>query len=335
MALSYKAVIQSKTTRFVVGSGKAIFHVHQGILNHYGLFLEERDDTNCVRLSNVYADTFSRFIEFLYTGDYATAEPDVAVIEIPDDEAVVSIDDETPPSSHGDEVPECEEVASEPHLGEEPVLQPGLFWDSFGMSAKKKKKQQKKSCRNDEFGIFMDESIEPIPEPVPEPKPTRFSPFKMSKTKPDPWQEFLEMSCGKQPPLEKLHMSAEQNRTSPHLDYSPVFLCHARLHTLAEHYDLEALQKLSLHKLHQILVNFEPIRERASDIGALLQYAYCNEASDDDHQAENKTELQKLVICYVCCKIDQIKEDETFKSVVSGRNNASWDLLEKMMKRLS
>ncbi|KAF7193206.1 hypothetical protein HII31_05432 [Pseudocercospora fuligena] len=330
MPVLYREVTQSRTTKFVVGPGKAIFHVHQGILNHYRLFLEDRD-MNVVRLSTAYADTFSRFIELLYTGDYATAEPRVAVVEIPDDESVVSISDETPPSSHGGEVLECEEVAPEP-LREEPVVQPGWGWDSFDVSAKKKKKKEKKSRSNDDF--MVQEAVEPIPEPPPAPAPGIFSPFKSSKTKPDPWQDFIQMPCGKRTASEKPQISAEHTKTSAHLDYSPVFLCHARLHTLTKQYDLEGLQKLSLYKLHQTLVHFELIRERVSDVTALLGYAYCHETSDDDEEVENKTELQKMVISYVCCKINEIKDDEIFRSVMAGRNNASLDLLGQMMKRL-
>ena len=59
-------------------------------------------------------------------------------------------------------------------------------------------------------------------------------------------------------------------------DYSPVFLCHARLYVLAEKYDIEALKASTLHKLHKTLCCYSPYEARNGDIVELARYAYQN-----------------------------------------------------------
>lgn len=64
-------------------------------------------------------------------------------------------------------------------------------------------------------------------------------------------------------------------------DYTKVFLCHARLYTLADMYDVQSLKRLSSHKLVEIIYRFKMFPGRIGDITTLISYVFKNTTLSD------------------------------------------------------
>lgn len=64
-------------------------------------------------------------------------------------------------------------------------------------------------------------------------------------------------------------------------DYTPVFLGHAQLYVFAEKWGITSLKTLTLSKLHKTLATFTLYARRRTDIVELLRFAYSNEHTPD------------------------------------------------------
>lgn len=95
-------------------------------------------------------------------------------------------------------------------------------------------------------------------------------------------------------------------------DFGPVFIAHARLYIFADKYGIPILASLSLHKLHQTLMNFTLFTKRTVDVIALVQEVYLNTADRDegDH-------LRDLVTSYVACEIDTIGKSTEYLTLMA------------------
>lgn len=82
------SVLKSQLIRFIVGSEKKQFTIHSAVLTKLSTerdsmaimqTLENKGEGNTsITLEDVDVDTFIRFSEFAYTGDYTTADPEKA-----------------------------------------------------------------------------------------------------------------------------------------------------------------------------------------------------------------------------------------------------------------
>ncbi|KAF5850646.1 hypothetical protein GGP41_010324 [Bipolaris sorokiniana] len=84
---------------------------------------------------------------------------------------------------------------------------------------------------------------------------------------------------------------------APDQDFTSVFLAHARLYTFACMRGVDPLKRLTLHKLHRTLLNFQLYERRASDVVELARYAYTQGKDREDDGT--KDELRQLVLEYV------------------------------------
>jgi hypothetical protein len=64
--------------------------------------------------------------------------------------------------------------------------------------------------------------------------------------------------------------------------------------------------KLSIHRLHQALVEFAPCNERVGDIIKVLQYCYMEDLDPVPEQ------LKELLTKYVACNIVELRQNEEF-----------------------
>lgn len=120
------------------------------------------------------------------------------------------------------------------------------------------------------------------------------------------WNDFLSRvySHG----VSKRHVVPKNQ--DPREGYKEVFLCHARLHSLAQYYDIGALTQLSLHKLHRTLCNFILHSERVTDVIDLVQFCF---------EDEGLSLLRDLVVAFCVCHFEKLWEHEAFREVFLGR----------------
>jgi len=132
------------------------------------------------------------------------------------------------------------------------------------------------------------------------------------------------------------------SNTSPHQDFAPVFLGHARLYVLADKYDVRELKNLVLHKLYNTLKEFTLYKSRIADVIELVQFVYDNTppsyqreagaASQSEanphrpvntgggsssrqganHEAKKVDGLRKLVTSLVVSKLEIVAETRVF-----------------------
>jgi hypothetical protein len=117
----------------------------------------------------------------------------------------------------------------------------------------------------------------------------------------------------------------------PEEDYTPVFLGHARLYVFAEKWGIDALKTLTLSKLHKTLAAFKIYEARRGDIVELVRFAYSNENTPD--LDEGVDALRALVTHYVTCELDSLIESSDFLALLEQQSLFSPDLVKMVVKR--
>jgi hypothetical protein len=108
-------------------------------------------------------------------------------------------------------------------------------------------------------------------------------------------------------------------------EYTKVFLSHARVHILADEYEMVALLQLSLHKLHRLLSTFELYDERVRDIVELLRC--CFEEGGGEL-------LNELVVAYAACKFEKLWKNEGFRHLYTTKKELCRELMDALLSRL-
>ncbi|MCJ1386274.1 hypothetical protein MMC17_009400 [Xylographa soralifera] len=229
---------------FFVGKQRKPMTIHTAlvakqstVLRHLVTGSMEEAQSGRVTWEDVDEDTFARFAQFVYTGDYSPAshhlcEPEIVEALDPED-----ITDVTPVDAPA--VPEVEQDLDDNVVT---LDDGGGTWGDWGVSKKKKSlKSENKKQKVRQLPSFHD----------------RLYPLPACST-------FLETRC-----------KARAN-TSASEDYTSVFSGHARLYAFAETYDVEALRSIVLNKLHATLCVFTPYKARYGDVLELLRDAYEN-----------------------------------------------------------
>ena len=305
---------------FLVGKNKTSFTLHSDALVGQsepllalinGGMLEAREGH--AWLEGTDEKTFVRVGEYLYTGDYTPAEPDVLLAhsqigQASDGNRTQMISERD--ALNGDSISAAME-APEVQIGqfsEEPLPRVSE-WDMFRLT-KKKKKEKKKSRAAFSWGSDGE------PE-IPKVDPTRSKRELL-------WDEFIDS-------IDTCDSNFRPRRNvEPYEDYCEVFLCHAQLYVFADKYDIQPLAKLLLSKLGHTLAYFNVFEERREDIVELLQYCYANTAE----RVGTKDSLRALVIKYVACVVERLKGSEGFHSLLGKANSISLDLIIELCKRL-
>jgi hypothetical protein len=118
----------------------------------------------------------------------------------------------------------------------------------------------------------------------------------------------------------------------PEEDYTPVFLGHARLYVFAEKWGIDALKNLTLYKLHKTLTAFKIYKARRGDIAELVKFAYSNDNTPD--LEDGVDELRALIVHYVTCKLESLIESPYILAFLEQPGLFSRDLVQKMMERI-
>lgn len=321
MTLSNRSrVLTSKPFGFLVGKSKTSFILHSDALVGQsdpllalinGGMVEAREGH--AWLEDTDEETFVRVGEYLYTGDYTPAEPDILLAHSQIGQA--SDDIHTQMISERDAL-DGGSISTEMEVTEvlngqfpEESLPKVSEWDMFRLTKKEKKEKKKARAA---FSWGLDEEPE-----IPKVDPTRSKRELL-------WDEFIDSidTCDRN--------FRPRRNLEPYEDYREVFLCHAQLYVFADKYDIQPLAKLSLSKLGHTLADFNVFEERREDIVELLQYCYANTAE----RVGTKDSLRVLVIKYVACIVERLKGSEGFHSLLGEANSISLDLIIELCKRL-
>ncbi|KAI9888788.1 MAG: hypothetical protein M1814_006293 [Vezdaea aestivalis] len=251
----------------------------------------------CATLEDVDQSTFSRFAQYIYTGDYDPAHPEMS----PENSPTII------PDSTSNDGESCPVDIDEQH----PVtLDEGMIdssirlddWDYWGRD----KPKQNKACQCKKL------------KEKPETKPLRPKKSIM-------WDRFKDRNSTAFTSTFQPHPNSKAREK-----YTEVFLCHARLYDFADNYDIQPLRQLSLHKLHRTLVEFTLYSERTGDVVELVRYSYSNTAET----VSQCDDLRTLVIRYVACVVEDLAKDSEFRSLLREASSISEDLIMHLLERL-
>lgn len=267
---------------------------------------------NCAHLEEVDEQTFVRFSQYAYTGDYDAADP------IPP--PAPDIGNEGHDALDQLNVVEAEPVAIENVteadyeagvLAEATLLEPSFELDprppSEDVWSSRRHLVRKGKKKKYEYRSMSPEAV-----------PSRSKGSEL-------WQNFNERAEAVSLP----EFQPRENR-EPCEDYTEVFLCHARLYVFADVYDIPPLRNLSLHKLQRTLARFTLYDERVGDIIELLRYAYSNTAE----RTVSMEKLRSLVTHYAACKVEDLSGNDQFGSLLEEFGDFAKDLVHYMLKRL-
>lgn len=356
MSASFQEIINSRIFKFTVGEqidGTATeFNVHEGAFAQLSTPLKTltqgdspEAEAGHATWPDVSKDTFERFSQFAYTGDYS-----IPKTEKRNTEGVL-----TPPSSPAATVSSItrgrmgsissttqgrngsEEKIAQPlfdnELGHEPVVDKpaeddGTIPNQPPLVKKGRKKGRKKNL---EAPTIPDPVVAepPPPEPEPEQVPEAQELAELEPTETEPTLVEPEQN-GEQPdpeakvdfpalsfPLRAKERDNYHGTCEPSADfekdhsYSKVFLSHASLYVLGDRQTIDSLKALSLFKLHKTLVTFQLDSENIGDITDLARYTYSKDRN------EGVEGLRGLVSQYMGIHAMDLYKDTKFMNLLA------------------
>lgn len=241
-------VFRSKQFVFIVGENQAAIPVHAAAIAKQSKALDilingpmgEASEGKAI-FKDVEEDTFIRFCQFAYTGDYTTPDfTHTPTIELGDISPPVAILYKASTTDRD----ETKSIEAEPEPERDAATVADFDpWGSTNKKAKNPKKPSKGSLLRQSLHnqLYNTETIRTI----------------------------LAAQC-----------EVRQN-SHPTEDYTPVFLGHAQLYVFAEQWGIDVLKTLALSKLHKTLTSFTLYAVRRPDIVELLRYTFSNDHTPD------------------------------------------------------
>jgi hypothetical protein len=245
----WTSAFNSKQFVFVIGESQVAFTVHAAVIAKQSKALDvlingpmaEASDGKAI-FEDIQEDTFLRFCQFAYTGNYTTPEftHNPAVEDISPSVAI-SYDAST--TDRDDSRTIVLSPDPEPDPLPEPELTPTDADNIWGYKPKKSKKTKIPSK-----GHLLRQSLD---------------------------NRLYDIHT-----TSAVRCEVRQN-SSPTEDYTAVFLGHAQLYVFAEKWGIKDLKTLALFKLHKTLVSFTLYTARRPDIVELLRFAYSDNHTPD------------------------------------------------------
>ncbi|TAQ85295.1 hypothetical protein B7494_g6393 [Chlorociboria aeruginascens] len=314
-------IINSRLFKFTVGrtsdNGATEFFVHEEAIAQlsrplHNLVRGDLSETQagCTIWEDVSKETFERFVQFAYTGDYSVPQTEKRKGIVKQD----TVEDDTafPP----------QEVEGEPEVNYFGIENNN--WGSLAISKKPKKKLWKdirKSKRSPEL----------VEEPAFCPMPTTSSPVIQPTREKYPETPLLSQFRGTFHSLSiplLAPRNSYENTCEPAEDfergqsYSNVFLAHASLYILGDYHLIDSLKALALHKLHKTLHIFQ-LNENVEDIIDLARLAYSNEGKGVEGGIGG---LRDLVCRYMAVNASTLSLDAGFLDLLGEGGQFAQDL---------
>lgn len=244
-------------------------------------------------IDDVDADTFARFCEYVYTGDYTAAKH--AVVR---HSAVPGKDKDI--SALVEEESQLQQTSPAGYLEHESTKK--------GKRAiKLANEHEKNTSRWDPFENLQVSS--PAHQRV------------------DARQAFLTRAWPREPTAPS---SVCRPNEGPCEDYTEVFLSHARIYVFADKYDVSALQSLALHSLHKTLAAFTLYPESVADIATLFQYTYQHTAEREGRIDQLRALVLEYVACNVEKMVSNEIFEEVLTAESSAASDLTKMLLRRL-----
>ncbi|TVY17651.1 hypothetical protein LARI1_G003514 [Lachnellula arida] len=305
MPPSFQQVLNSRLFKFTVGEkidgSPTEFHVHEEAFAALSEPLSSlmrggmaESQAACAKWDDVSKETFERFAQFAYTGDYSIPKTEMRVAK---EEIINRAPIDT--SNELSEVPESYMAPPPPSDSWRPVepvfgfpTGPGFGFAGVYSPVSKRGKKKKTKFQKSTNQIFQSLSFPP---------PASRDNYEESY---EPSEEF------------------NQNQ-----DYSNVFLGHASLYVLGDFWLVDSLKSLALYKLHTTLCAFEINEESVEDILALTRYAYSEEVGGAGYN-EGIGGLRSLVCQFLKVNAVALSRDEGFMEILGEGGQISKDMFK-------
>ncbi|OAR05959.1 hypothetical protein LLEC1_01413 [Akanthomyces lecanii] len=319
-AIDFDSILSSKPFRFLVGPHKTEFFIHASLAASQSSVIDSlvngsmKEATDgCTVWEDVDEDTFVRFGQYVYTGDYegsAACAPEAVPEPLPQNSDGSS--ESLSPTAHRVVRSDTGELgaakaALEEAVPEDPVPEADDFWDSLPTTRKMDKKKKRAFWRSERE----------VDDPV-----AVESPPTVPHTMKNAWDSFQKKrsyECG----VAGIHFCST-NKDSKR-EYRGVFLSHARVHMMADYYDMPTLAQLALHKLHRILCQFTLHNERICDVVALLRYCY---------EEDERPLLRELVSAYAACHAKRLWTSHEFRELFAAHGELSHAVMGNIMAKI-
>ncbi|KAJ4413045.1 hypothetical protein N0V91_000019 [Didymella pomorum] len=305
--ISFEDIIQSGMFTFLVGEEKRPFVVHsKAIAGTSPVFdrlvnggLKESQD-RVAEIEDIDPETFTRFLEYAYRRDYT----------VPFSLCAPMTSNATSNGRNGF------------GASSRTVTCDAFGLENFGPSNREGSSWNSNSAPSD-FGAM---AYMASASPVPSDKKTR----KLERLQRTAFNNRQYIQPG-QDASSLLRAGFEPYpNSSPAQDFTPVFLAHARLYTLADIRMVYPLRDLALQKLHRTLVSFKLHPERLGDVVELARYAYENgEDRSDDGRIDP---LRELVVNYVAREMKVLGKHAEFRNLMDGGGEFAgdfWDIVSQ------
>jgi BTB/POZ domain len=246
------------------------------------------------RLSNVDTDTFTRFAEFIYGGDYNAAEAgtvldDVETEETREESESLSARQAYLLDSATEDAPPAEDAPPD----EVPGLDSAL---SFGFTSKHNRGRK----------IRIRKQLQSLASlaafPIPDKKDISFP---------------------------KIDDATFKNDSELLYDYTEA-LCHVRLYAFAEQYQVQDLKNLVLHKLQKALkdTNFHPLH--TDELADLVELAY----KSTPNLSSREEPLRELLTHHVAWNFKALAPTKDFQRFLEAGGTWVNDICQKVCRRL-
>ncbi|RFU28918.1 hypothetical protein B7463_g7437, partial [Scytalidium lignicola] len=346
LAAAY-SILLSRPITFLVGVDEVSFLVHEAALVHQSLALAgrlgSRSNESIIVWRDVEQETFTRFIQFAYTGDYSV--PTMIVQE----ETSNGIFIEPPHVMESAPSPELE-PPSTPNGDTASPIDYGFGW----VSARKKKNRSRPkliypdsepdpSSPPKPIDIFAEPPIEPpaneiegdSPYPYPYLSPTKKKGLKLKMKRSINFpKSFSSLSYSILRPRNNFENTCDPRvETGSDENIGEVLRLHASLYILAYRWEVETLKTLSLLKLHQTLGMLRLDASKVQHMVDLVQYVYSDGSTVD--LAKGIDDLRLLICLYIADNSQLTSENEGFTTLLEEGGAFPRDLWRLTASRIS
>ncbi|PQE15062.1 BTB POZ-like protein [Rutstroemia sp. NJR-2017a BVV2] len=324
-------LLNSRIFKFIVGEtvdGTATeFFVHEEAIAQLSAPLHSlmrggmtESQAGCTKWDDVSKETFERFAQFAYTGDYSVpvgkkrklrAKGKVEGKEKEKNSVNVSLTTEIPidfGAAPAEDIPGVIE-SDDWSLG------------GWGVRSGKHRKYRTTGRREkvpepspEEIpNALLSPSLPPSPRLLPRDKYPERHPFKLSA-------DFHTLSFSDLAPRNNYGSTCEPSEIfDRNLNYSSIFIAHATLYILADYRLVDSLKTLALYKLHKTLCTFQLSASNAEDVVNLARYVYAEEGGSEGSGKEDGTigELRALVCRYLAVHALVMVLDEGFMELLA------------------
>ncbi|KAK7926801.1 hypothetical protein PG985_003799 [Apiospora marii] len=310
MSPPFDSILRSRAITFVVGPNKTQYVVHADVLTRLSRPLRALLDGDMkeakesrVVWDDVDKHTFVRFVQWAYTDDYVTADPDI-LLDASNIQTGASSASSTSKTNKPDSKPYCiqDKVKDSTAC---PIGCNSTISTTSSYCAKCSQYFNPRYCNS--CGTQIDKGCSKCC--IASKGATMAKGFTTSVDwkiasstfKPRPNKEGCE-------------------------DYSAVFSCHANLYILADKYDISPLGKLSMHKLYTTLNSFNLYPSRMADILSLAELVFENTLDGD--------KLRLMMVHYCACIVEDLAKCDKFQPTLQAYSEFGSALMVKMSERL-